>query len=703
MYVKCPACKTTVDVNEQFAGQRVRCPHCQQIMTAPMVAATMQESLHDLSLAGGITEKTNRPGARTPAIVSSQHKQSSVQSGSRERSRSTPVVLIVTLVAAAALLLFCIPVGVLSIFLIRLATTSNDSAAAFADQRALVDANQELAPKKRPVRPGKLLPKNKIDKKTLTKLLDVLSKKESALNAADQLIVLRPDENDIVKPAIKLLSSPHFQVRIAAMKVIRYLGPAAKDAVLPLVQELRTPSSRVSISPASRALARIGKPAVPELIELLKEDYPLSALACTTLRRMGPEGKEAVPQLMKMLDEPESKSWQMAAWAISRVAPEKSEAIPKIFDGMSRANSKNFISVALRHFHNAAKHLRPYLTDKDPKIQAAAIFSLPATPDSKSAVPIVSALLMTKERPVFEATAGFLGAMGPDAKSAIPDMVQFLKNFDESLLISGSERGKRGLILKALGKMGRKAKVALPVAVDFLHHPQNIVLQQDAARFIGELGPDGAPAVPALIKILKSRNLRHISLKREAAIAVGRIGPSAKAAIPALIENLTCKYLGPGYASAQALGKFGPAAREAIPHLKDVVRNSKGSQTRIEAALALWRLEKNVKDTVPALREECKHRLMWNRVDAAFALWQITKEKAAIQLLADQFTKATAFSGSHHHALKQLGKIGPPAKFTVPQLLPFVDRFPDFGSTRRLLIDTIQRIDPDALVNAGIV
>ncbi len=59
--------------------------------------------------------------------------------------------------------------------------------------------------------------------------------------------------------------------------------------------------------------------------------------------------------------------------------------------------------------------------------------------------------------------------------------------------------------------------------------------RRDAARALGEIGPEAAPAVEALIDALKYEDVR---VRRTAAWALGQIGPEAAPAVETLIETL---------------------------------------------------------------------------------------------------------------------------------------------------------------------
>lgn len=102
----------------------------------------------------------------------------------------------------------------------------------------------------------------------------------------------------------------------------------------------------------------------------------------------------------------------------------------------------------------------------------------------------------------------------------------------------------------------------------------------DAIRALGDMGPQAAPAVPAMIPCLHHYDLSIVSAT---ACALSRIGPDAAPAVPALIEvvrsgprgdNLEGWY--PYWEAIIALGNIGEAARPAVPVLAGAMEDVGG-------------------------------------------------------------------------------------------------------------------------------
>jgi HEAT repeat protein len=126
------------------------------------------------------------------------------------------------------------------------------------------------------------------------------------------------------------------RIRIAAVLVAGFAittacnrSPQAGDAAA-LVTQLKSadPEAR---GKASLAIVRLGEPAVPGLIEMLKsEDAQYRATAASTLFGMGPKGRAAVPALAEALSDPSSDMRVSAAMALESIGPDAAPAVPAL-------------------------------------------------------------------------------------------------------------------------------------------------------------------------------------------------------------------------------------------------------------------------------------------------------------------------------------------------------------------------------------
>jgi len=84
---------------------------------------------------------------------------------------------------------------------------------------------------------------------------------------------------------------------------------------------------------AAAALGRIGKPAVPRLVEALQSSNPaLRHQAADTLARIGPSAAEAVPALIVAIDDEDPLVRKAAARALGQIGPDAATAVPMLIE-----------------------------------------------------------------------------------------------------------------------------------------------------------------------------------------------------------------------------------------------------------------------------------------------------------------------------------------------------------------------------------
>jgi HEAT repeat protein len=180
------------------------------------------------------------------------------------------------------------------------------------------------------------------------------------------------------------------------------------------------------------------------------------------------------------------------------------------------------------------------------------------------------------------------------------------------------------------------------VLVERLKSPDSD-MRREAAKELGDLGPQALPAVPELVQALRDSDL---FVRRFAAQALGAIGPDARQALPALKGALKDGKKEVAAAVGTALGKLGSAgiatlsdlvkdkkqdadvrkaaiaglgsagaqAREAVPVLVDVLKDTGAKKPepkkdpgapdlRVEAAVALGDIGPDARDAVPTLQD----------------------------------------------------------------------------------------------------
>jgi HEAT repeat protein len=180
---------------------------------------------------------------------------------------------------------------------------------------------------------------------------DPSCKQELRAAAADALSELGPEAAEAVPLLLKALSDPqlHFTpfaralwkidrrqapavVRAAnafltqeeytggAASILEEIGPEAKDAVPALIKHLSEERDEPSTDSPARALAAIGPPAVPALVEVLAgDDMVLSSIAAETLGRIGAGAAAAIPALEKAVSGEDDEVRREAVKALGRI------------------------------------------------------------------------------------------------------------------------------------------------------------------------------------------------------------------------------------------------------------------------------------------------------------------------------------------------------------------------------------------------
>lgn len=310
-----------------------------------------------------------------------------------------------------------------------------------------------------------------------------------------------------------------------------------------------------------------------------------------------------------------------------------------------------------------------------------------------------------------------LGKLGKKAPGeVVPALVKGLKD--------GNSRVREGA-LRAVAEVGPQAKDACPA----LHALLGDFLL--AGKAIDALAAIGPAAVPTLLKALKHRDplvralcLQRLTLLRQA-FASGEL-TGLKDHVPTLVGLLKGKdvgsrrwaakileYIGPESkdavgpltaalkdadpivrsGAAMALSQIGPDARAAVPELLKAMRAREPKQDAeqpLTAALALWRIEGNSRDTVPVVAEvlgrEKKEGLFGVRDTAAFILFVIGPEAKAARpalqkALKDRNERVRAI------AAFALARIDHPKKTALEALLDGTRA--KEAPTRRMALETL--------------
>jgi HEAT repeat protein len=223
------------------------------------------------------------------------------------------------------------------------------------------------------------------------------------------------------------------------------------------------------------------------------------------------------------------------------------------------------------------------------------------------------------------AAIGRLGLLPMPSAKAIKGLVEGCKE--------SSEPSVRLASVTALGALGPRAKAAVPVLLDLLDSEQlkirrravwalvavGPVCAKDIVRmapFGDELADDGALEVLAKFPGEEGRSIAvmRVALKGsrsvsrgQAAKGLGLWGPTAAVALADLRGALGDNEEAVRWRVCEALGRIGLRAKSALPDLARTLKDS-SARVRVAAALAIYRLTKKTDQALPVISGELQSK-----------------------------------------------------------------------------------------------
>jgi HEAT repeat protein len=307
--------------------------------------------------------------------------------------------------------------------------------------------------------------------------------------------------------------------------------------------------------------------------------------------------------------------------------------------------------------------------------------------------------------------AHVLGEGGVQAPGIVPALAEALN--DENYIV-------RRNAAASLARFGPQSD-AVAALLGALEDSEPLV-RQEAARSLAQVRPATPEAVGPLLKAARAGPDPFTRVW--AITALGRLGTRAKEAIPLLVallqEGPASGPADPRAAAVQALEEIGPAARPAlvvalehrsartraaaagllsgmrpVPPLALAVLerllHDPDRTVRVQAALALWKLERRVRTTLPVLLEAARGRGSLLRAQAVGVLGAMGPAAgpavpALVEVLRDDnyMTRRAAAAA--------LGSIGPGARAAIPALRAALSD--DEVEVRRQAAESLEKIDP---------
>lgn len=261
------------------------------------------------------------------------------------------------------------------------------------------------------------------------------------------------------------------------------------------------------------ALGRFGKlsrPAVVPLTEVLKDpSAPTRAAAAEALGRIGPDARPAAQALIPLLKDPDRTARQAAAFALGRVDPEDPEPVSAALTSALTAEQgwdRQLTAAA------AAGSSGVWAGRRDSDLVLELIVSLGLLGDRSADVVLAVAARLADPTAEVRRQAGLsLGKFGPAARAAAEPLSTVFKADPDKLA--------RIYALHTLCTAYRnEAKELIPVLTGRLKADPDFEVRVAIAEELGSMGPQGAPAVPALREAQRDPQIKV----REAAVAAVR-------------------------------------------------------------------------------------------------------------------------------------------------------------------------------------
>jgi len=388
---------------------------------------------------------------------------------------------------------------------------------------------------------------------------------------ADVLRSIGPAARPAVSALLGALDDPEGDVRAASAWALQAIKPDARAVMPALVAHLHARADRRCYV-VVYAIAALGEPAVPVLIDLLGDNDPgIRQVAGYALSRIGRAAKSSIPALVEALRLPDRKTREHVARALAGAGPE-------VIEPLTRA-----------------------LRDRDPKVRGGAAFALETLgSEARAAVPALVAALGDAEPPDDPTTpraptpddwqregeprpSGYYAALKAIGPPAVPFLVGRL---------GAPDRQSRVLAMRALGFLGHDAEPAVSGLIALLGDHD---LRLEAAAALG--GIRAKEAVAPLVAALKDRDadcrvraaetLRRIGWEREAGQYSSRT--FARGAIIPLAAALKDQDSRVAAAAARALEDIGSESSAVISELVAAV-DSPSAEVRLAALGAFGRV-----------------------------------------------------------------------------------------------------------------
>jgi len=533
-------------------------------------------------------------------------------------------------------------------------------------------------------------------------------KRKRAINA---LISLK--EKDAIKPLMVIANDRNIEIRYMVAKAFGVL----EDKILidTLIKYLGDESPKVRYRAAMSLMNYKHEKAVQPLINSLNDpDENVRYWVSKALAKSASE--YGISKLIACLSSPE---WIVRKTASHSIVEIGKPALPGLFETLKTAGEDACFwaikTLGKISDQAATPHILPYLADRNPDIQIAALGALGNISDARAVAPLM-ALLETRE-----------GHLRPHLKEALcrigdrclPQLINALASSDwNARRLAASVLGEIGgrsiellmselkttnddqlyWIIEALGMLGDKV-VTLSL-VDLLKHPKteirvavikalgkirdersfeplfSVMEESDdeiIQALVNTISGFGDAAVSALIKNLGSSKWQ---IRHNAAYCLMAIGPVIA---PRMIELLDCKNRDVCYWASEIIVSFGKQLEDDMVELVE----SGNYDQRFYSSKILGRIksEKSMSVLISALHDE-----YWSvRKNAAFSLGELKSVEALPALIKSLKDEDEDLRSEICIAISKM-EITPAGKY----LTPYIDD--EFSTVRIAAINAVAKL-----------
>jgi HEAT repeat protein len=231
-------------------------------------------------------------------------------------------------------------------------------------------------------------------------------------------------------------------VRVQAARALAALPPAP-EIMGPIWEKAFADADDTTVLHALDAMAALGPPAVPRLIDALKREKARIHVAYI-LGKLGPAAAPATEALAKLVDDKDERVANEAIVALANIGPGAKDAVPTLTRALQQGESVNAHAIvyALGKIGPDAAEAEPVLTkllgDSKRCLAIASAWALvhirPASAEVAAiALPVLMSGLADSTPMVRQCAAEALGGLGPAAKEAIPALQKAKDDEDKSV------------------------------------------------------------------------------------------------------------------------------------------------------------------------------------------------------------------------------------------------------------------------------